>query len=384
MPDPDDRSISAFGDGAVSAVCFQRKIPDLSKGIPAPSYWHNGKKTALAGGLRKRVAALDHISRQRITIDAWDASRWGKKLSPELAAIARFREARHLAQPSASGTSRKEQQALAKLIALIDDHEAFQKLHMCYQSAGYLLAADIAARNKKPADAIQFLRSWHDVSIDRDYAVDEAFGLTAVARLICRGALADKHHLSLEECHEIAAKLIRDVTVRLCKPEPKKPPTWNYKLYVSYGQFHLEPLKGNEDNVYFQAPGESEQGFSSFPQQVAFGTPGDYHDCFVEVEFAKKMPAVGTAAQAVVVPLLVESKQGLYLRTVDDSGKKHRLDIEPGRYDVMARFFRLKSKKASGSDSWRAVLTFLPSGTSKAKCQKCATGKAPRSVVLHQ
>src|SRR5262245_16274968 len=58
LPDPEDRTISVFGDGAISAVCYQSHRPDISKGKPAPQFAGRDKKTALTGSLEERVIAL--------------------------------------------------------------------------------------------------------------------------------------------------------------------------------------------------------------------------------------------------------------------------------------------------------------------------------------
>lgn len=372
MPDPDDRNISVFGDGAVSAVCFQRQLSDLSKGIPAPSFASWNGRTILSGNIQDRVHALDRISRERITGDAWSGADWGNDLSPRLAATAILRTARMQAQPTASGPhSKLEKKALPALVELIDRNPSFQELHPCHQAESLLLAADLSARHQQEAEAIRFLSKWHDVSIGWDYGVGEAFGLISVARLICNGALTNKHNLPLKDRQEIVTSIIDALTIRLQKPARKTPSTWKHKISVSYGQFYLEPLEADPAVVYFQEEEESEQGFSSFSHQVAFGTPEGYHDCVVESEFASEKPSIDDAAQAVIVPLIVKSSEGLYLRTVDDSGKKHRLEVPPGKYDVLARFFLMGSKrKKGGSSSWRAVLTFLPRGRGKARCLK--------------
>jgi hypothetical protein len=144
-------------------------------------------------------------------------------------------------------------------------------------------------------------------------------------------------------------------------------------------------LKGDPSAVYFQEDGEAEQGFSCFPRQVAFGTPDDSDECKIEVKIGKKLPTVGSAVQAVAVPLTVDPPGGLYLRTVHDSGKKMRLDVPEGEYDVLARFFPLKpkGKTASCFSSWRVALTFLPRGTVGAQCLKTPNRTPPDTLLLH-
>jgi hypothetical protein len=87
----------------------------------------------------------------------------------------------------------------------------------------------------------------------------------------------------------------------------------------------------------------------------------------------------------VSVPLSVEAEGWLFLRTVTDSGNKHRLAVPAGRYDMVARFFR--PRRTGGDslfDSWRVVLTFLPRGTVGAGCLKLDGDPPPTAVVLHE
>ena len=156
---------------------------------------------------------------------------------------------------------------------------------------------------------------------------------------------------------------------------------------MSYGQFYLEPKDNDLRAVYFQEQGESEQGFSAFPTQVAFGTPPNTDRCTVEVEFASKLPPLRSAVQAVAVPIDVEGPDGLYPRTVDDSGDKQRLEVPLGHYDVVARFFPARRKKDEEDTcfrSWRIILTLLPRGTVGPKCFKMPDESLPQSLVLHR
>lgn len=387
MPDPDDRTISVFGDGAISAICYTLKEADVSKGTPAPKISGQLGNFTLAGNLKKRATVLDRWSRERITGDPGFGRRMVPNPEPEDIAAATLREARILAQPQEGEEfSRAESNAYSILTGLIADAPALELMHPCYQAAALLLAADMAARRDQIDDAIRFLHSWHDLAISWDYTVGEALGLLPVVRLICNGALAAKHKIPPKTCKELAKELIKNLTARLKKPEPKRAPRWKYKIYISYGQFYLEPLKNDRRAVYFQEDGEPEQGFSSFPEQVAFSIPGDADECRVEAAISNRLPDFDSCAQAVAVPLNVKRPGGLYIRTVDDSGKKHRLEVPAGKYDVIARFYRIEPKKTKEAcfEKWRAVLTFLPAGTVSPSCIKSAQGAPPAPVFLHE
>jgi hypothetical protein len=277
MPDPEDRTISVFGDGAISAVCYRLNLPDISNGSPAPQFSGRGTtKPTVVGKLNKRVAALDRISRQRITEDAWCGCNWVDNPQPEQMTISIIRSVRLLAQPVPGDKySPSELEAYSVLTRLLDANPTLETLHSCYQAEAFLLAADIAARHKKVEEAVKFIQKWHDCSINWDYNIGEVFGLLSVAGLICDGALASKHNLSEVARQEIVRTLVKDLSKRLRAPETDKAPTWKHKISVSYGQFYLEPLKSDPKAVYFQESGESEQGFSSFPRQVAIGIPSD-------------------------------------------------------------------------------------------------------------
>lgn len=385
LPDPDDRTISVFGDGAISALCYQLHRSDISKGKPPPQFAGRQHKIALTGTLEERVAALDGRSRERITGDAFSQTCDWESPDAKLLPTAIYRKARLLAQPRGGKYPATELEGLSLLTGLFNDPKAIATLHPCYQAAAFLLASDIAARHDRAREAICFLAMWHDMSIEWDYSVGEAFGLISVAGLLCEGVLSKKHKLRPNTREGIVNRIIADLSARLTSPEPPKPAKWTYKIYVSYSQFYLEPLKENSHAVYFQERGESEQGFSSFPRQVAFGTPDDSDECKIEVGFGKKLPSVESAVQAVAVPLTVDAPGGLYLRTVNDSSNKRRLDVPQGEYDVVARFYARtpKGNAASCFSSWRVALTFLPRGTVGAKCLKTFNRSPPDAVVVH-
>jgi hypothetical protein len=263
---------------------------------------------------------------------------------------------------------RSELAALSLVTGPFQDKKAIASLQPCYQAEAFLLAADIAVGQERTEDAKQFLERWHDCSMGWDYGLGEAFGLISIAGLLCDGVLAKKHRLSKATCQRMVKTLIGELKDRLRRPEPPKPPRWKYTTSVFYNQFYLEPLNSDLQAVYFQQKGESEQGFSSFPHQVAFGTPTETGECRVEVEFRKKLPPIKGAVQTVAVPLTVEEPGGLYLRTVVDSGNKMRFDVPSGQYDVLARFFLRGCDEETFLRSWQVVLTFLPKGTVGAKC----------------
>jgi hypothetical protein len=372
------------GDGAISAVCHYLKLPDLSKGVPTPKYGAPGHS------LEKRVIALDQWTRRSITADAWSSECDWDHPPLALTPTATYRKARLLAQPTANGKPPPmEEESLLLLQRLLAEAHDPASFHPYYRLQGFLLAIDIAVRHGMHDEATRLLSEWYDYSaeLDNDSTVEDAFALRTVAGLICDGVLKEKIKLSSKGRTQLVTRLVSDLTERLNRPEPSKPLQWGYSLYVSYGQFYLEPRDNDLRAVYFQEKGESEQGFSAFATQVAFGTPPNTDRCTVEVEFGSNLPPLRSAVQAVAVPLDVESPDGLYLRTVDDSGDKQRLAVPPGRYDVVARFFparRKSAKEGACFSSWRVVLTLLPRGTVGPKCFKMPDGGLPDHLVLHR
>jgi hypothetical protein len=251
-----------------------------------------------------------------------------------------------------------------------------------------LLAADIAARHGLTDEAREHLRRWYDLAVatPSTLPVETAFGLVSVAGLLCEGVLTTRSRLTRAARQRLVRTLLAGLTERLRKPEPARPPRWRYWFSVSHSQFYLEPLRADLTAVPFQVKGESEQGFSSFPGQVAFATPAEAGDCTVEARFGSRPPPLRHAVQAVAVPLTVAKPGGLFLRTVGDSSDKRRLDIPPGHYDVVARFFPARRRRQSEQTyltSWRCVLTFLPGGTVGPKCLRTEDGRVPAEIVLH-
>ncbi len=166
--------------------------------------------------------------------------------------------------------------------------------------------------------------------------------------------------------------------------------SWRLTLAnVSHGQFYLEPEIRDIDLDYVDDDSFSVQHFTAFPGQVAFFTPRDVNECDVIAELGVAMPSLDGTEQAVSVPLTVEDEGGLYLRTVDDDGDFYRLDVPPGEYDVVARFYPTEEKREGDPDDaflphCKVALTFLPQGTVGPRVLKVAYGKLPERVALRQ
>jgi hypothetical protein len=160
LPDPEDRTISVFGDGAISAVCYQLHRPDISRGKPPAQFAARHHKTVLTGTLEERVVALDRRCRERITCDAWsEACNWNNP-APNLVPTATYRKARLLAQPQGGKYASTEFDALSLLTGLFNETEAMAGLHPCYQGDAFLLASEIAVRHQRAHEAHSFLAMW--------------------------------------------------------------------------------------------------------------------------------------------------------------------------------------------------------------------------------
>jgi hypothetical protein len=383
LPAPGDRTISVYGDGVVAAVCHRLGLADLSGGRPPPKYVPPG------AALHDRVVALDRWVRSDLTADVWSATCDWAHPGPDLLPTATYRRARALARPGPRGLPpATEVQALGLLREVLDHPSGPAALRTSADALdARLLATDIAARHGLADEAREHLRQWYDLAVTKPgtLAAEAAFGLIGVASLLCEGALRTRSGLTGLARPRLVRTLLAGLTDRLSRPEPSKPPQWRHRLFVSHSQFYLEPLQADLEAVPFQAVGESEQGFSSFPGQVAFATPSHAGDCVVEARFGSRLPPLRHTVQAVAVPLTVVEPGGLYLRTVTDGGDKQRLDVPAGHYDVVARFFpaRRRQRESTYLTSWRCVLTFLPGGTVGPKCLRTEYGPIPAELVLH-
>jgi hypothetical protein len=157
---------------------------------------------------------------------------------------------------------------------------------------------------------------------------------------------------------------------------------------VSHGQFYLEPKNRDIDLDYVDEDSFSVQHFTAFPEQVAFFTPHDVYGCDVVAELGSSPPPLDEAELTVSVPLNVESSEGLYLRTVDEDGDFYRLDVPPGEYDVVARFYPPEDKPVGDSRAryphCKVALTFLPKGTMGPRVLKVKHGELPERVALRR
>jgi hypothetical protein len=165
LRDPEDRTISVFGDGAISAVCHRLHRTDNSRGKPPPTFAGRHHRIALTGSLAERVDALDRRSRERITCDAWSGTCDWENPQPNLISTATCREARLLAQPEDGKHPDTELEAYSLLTRLFNDTAGLAALHTCYQAQAFLLATDIAARHGRLSEAQCFLAMWHDISV---------------------------------------------------------------------------------------------------------------------------------------------------------------------------------------------------------------------------
>ncbi len=167
-------------------------------------------------------------------------------------------------------------------------------------------------------------------------------------------------------------------------------PSKNFHLIIFYTHFYLEPEQPDDKVSYFEDERDSIQEFSSFPYQVAIGTPGNTGKCDVEIEFCMEMPELEDSVQAVSFSLTIEESGRLFLRTAfggeEEEEENNNFAILPGKYDVLARFFPMQAEKEDeevGLRAWRVVLSFLPYGSVGANTFRREYGEIPTDILLH-
>jgi hypothetical protein len=165
-------------------------------------------------------------------------------------------------------------------------------------------------------------------------------------------------------------------------------PSKKFHLIIFYSQFSLEPDQPDYGVSHFEDERDSVQEFSSFPYQVAIGTPGNTGECDVEIEFCMEMPELEDSVQAVSFPLTIGESGRLFLRTVfgGEEEEENHFAILPGQYDVLTRFFPMQAEKEHeevGLRAWRVALSFLPYGTVGANTFRREYGEIPTDIVLH-
>lgn len=346
--------------------------------------------------LARRVAGDELASRRSLVADIsqmgpdWD--------EPPLSTTPKgiFRRARMLAKPQADGApSTTELEALALFRELLDQPEVPPPYGPTVFS-GYdrrtalVLAADIAARHGLRDEATRLLRDWFGFvaairpNIRSHWDLDPAFMLPAVAGLICEGALADKIKLPPEARARLARDLMAKVAERLGRPDQSR---WRHEFSTHGGEFFLQPLTCDDDIDYCDHDSFAKQQIASYPTEAYFFGPEPVILCDVQAEFATELPDLEGAIQAVSVPIDVEGDEGLYLRSVMAEEDLNKLDVPPGKYDVLVRFFPKKQDEEKGSRYQYGVspivLTFLPRGTVGPRVLKVAYGEVPESLVLH-
>jgi hypothetical protein len=226
IPLPKPLDISIHGDLVVSAVCHQLEAPDLSGGHPQPKYIRPGAPLA------KRVEAHDYQVRVNLTQDRWLPEEQLRQDLPHMSTLRTHRQALRLAYPGRDRLySPTEAEALPLLQEFLDtadlDAPSPNPMQDPYSllSAG-LLAADIAARHEDEEEAVRRLRDWYDLGVrfPGNCVPEYAFGLRAVAGLICRGVLADKTSLPRQRLGELVREIMEAPAQRAGRP-PARPPS---------------------------------------------------------------------------------------------------------------------------------------------------------------
>ena len=373
-----DTNATAEADCVVSAVCFHLNLPDISKGQPR----HPALDRELP--LADRVHVYDWYRRIQFTIHEG----WVRVPNADKRVRLLSRGYRLARPPEDYVYAEKEPGALKLLCEYLDLPAIATNPDPGPVTLNTnLLVIDIAYRHDLLSEAESRLQRWYDFAVlaHDSFCLEEAFSFLSVSGLICKGALSHRTTLKAEKRKGLVQQLLADVEHRLSQPEPGKPPVTKQKISIFYSQFYLEPEQP-PDVAYFDDPRESDQGFSSFPTNVAIGTPTDTAMCEVEIEFCIEPPNLKTGVQIVCFPLKVEEQGKLFLRSVGVDNSEDYFAVPPGEYIVVARFFRKRASREDaevGLRAWRVVLSFLPRGTMKPQTLKLESGEVPTEVFIH-
>ena len=126
---------------------------------------------------------------------------------------------------------------------------------------------------------------------------------------------------------------------------------------------------------------ESDQAMSLFPTRVGIGTPSEtaFVDAEVTVDPASASSDLDGAVQAISFPISVRGP--ICLRNVGTNEDEEPLEMAPGSYEVLARFFPKKAPRAEAAANLRVYtlrLSFRPPGSLGApRCIALAYGPLP-------
>ena len=352
---------SYLGDCCVTAVCRALGHPDISHASPLCEI------TRKSDPLEKRVSVLDKDQRRLLTNDCWYPG-----YGDEVVETARraFRLARPLRKERFSPTEAQALPILDEFFALPSNTQ----WHAIMMS--HLLYADIAARHQA-LKVNAHLQLWAQMAEARFQSQESVFALYTTAALVCRGALASISKIPPAQRRALIDSMLQELGARLLNlNRVQKAPT-QVETSIFYSTLSFEPAS---DELY---ESQWEQAYEDcspappadefYPFVVSITTPDNSDDCIIETEYAEQMPSCDECDYAVAFPLCVlpneragqnDGRIGTVFPTTPTCGKEdYGLEVEPGEYVVLARFFSIAGAGDDiGLRSWRVVLSFLPRG----------------------
>ena len=353
-----------LGDCCVTAVCRALGHRDISQANPLCEI------TRETDTLEKRVSVLDKDQRRLLPNDCWQPD-----YRDEIVETAR--RAFQLARPS-----RKERfsPTEAQALPVLDEFFALPsstQWHAIMMS--HLLYADIAARHQASKVNVH-LQLWAQMAEARFQMQESVFALYTTAALVCRGALASISKIPPAERCALTDSMLQELRARLLDPNQEQTAPAQVESSIFYSTLSFEPAS---DEIYESQWEQACEDCSPappadelYPAVVSITTPDNSGDCVIEAEYAEQMPPFDECDYAVAFPLCVmpnerantpDGRVGTVFPTTPTGDKEdYGLEVAPGEYDVLARFFSIAGEGDDiGLRSWRVVLSFLPRGSLK-------------------
>ncbi len=356
-------------DVAVTAICARLNYRDISGGA-LPMRDDRDKAPA---DLKARMWRYDNRARRSMTIDAWaPAPGYPGYEEPRIADI---RRARALARPPQGARySETELEALPLLDAFLADLGASPP----GDYDAHLLYADICWRHERREQSREHLQAWGAIARRSNGFNWDAFAIPGLASLICQGELGFLSDLGQREKAALGDGAIAAARTRLARGTPAVSRAASVECAVFHSQFCLEPARhAAPDELFF---GEAGDIFAweaeAYPSCVSVSTPGETGAARFWIERAEAAPDWSGAAYAISFPFRVVPNErageagarvgNVFFSSTMGGPEDVGLEVEPGDYDVLARFERTRGdadNESVGLRHWDVKLAFLPRGT---------------------
>jgi hypothetical protein len=307
----------------------------------------------------------DRRTRKRIAMDRWHPKAQAPRLQAARRAVAAAEP------PRGERFSPTELQALPFLDSFFAMTDAGADAVLDF----HLLYADIAARHGMSDIATAHFRAWSEGATGLNCIPNIVFGMTTTARLAFAGTVADRASIPVAERRERVTVWLDGLRRRLQgPPEPVAAPM-EVDVVVFYGTLTFEPADDDVRDTEWEALDAGETPAAppgQYPRAVSIGTPSETGGCRVCAEVPESAPAWKEADYAVAFPLRVmpndlagrpEGRVGTLFPCSPTIEKEDvGLDVPPGEYDVLARFYLLDVDEV-GLRNWRVALSFLSRGS---------------------